>query len=111
MRSSSSPPSILAFVARLLSSSVMRHPQRTAAALALVVLAKLAAVAVPLSRAARGRPFHYTTRLLNRTRRSRPGGLDEEREAEPTDCECAQNRAVVSYAPNSDQQEKVVRNK
>ena len=45
----SSPSSTLGFVFRLLSTSVMRHPRRTGAALALVVLAKLAAVSVPLS--------------------------------------------------------------
>ncbi|MCK0508334.1 ABC transporter transmembrane domain-containing protein [Aromatoleum anaerobium] len=45
----SSPPSTRGFVLRLLSAAVLRYPQRTAAALGLVVLAKLAAVSVPLA--------------------------------------------------------------
>ncbi|CAI10053.1 ABC transporter transmembrane domain-containing protein [Aromatoleum aromaticum] len=45
----SSPPSTRGFVLRLLSAAVLRYPQRTAAALGLVVLAKLAVVAVPLA--------------------------------------------------------------
>lgn len=45
----SASPSTLGFVARLLTTSVMRYPKRTGAALGLVILAKLAAVSVPLS--------------------------------------------------------------
>ncbi|NMG36790.1 ATP-binding cassette domain-containing protein [Azoarcus sp. TTM-91] len=42
-------PSTTAFVFRLLGSALSRHRRRTLAALALVILAKLAAVAVPLA--------------------------------------------------------------